>query len=133
MANNPIGAYESVEKATLEGRGLEAHVLSLSASMLADLRDHWDVPDRDARLDEVLRHNQKVWSFFQVEISQPDNPMPPEIKSNILALSVFIDKRTFEVMAYPEKEKLDILIAINRNLAAGLRGDAGDGVPAEKP
>jgi flagellar protein FlaF len=132
MANNPIGAYESVEKATLGGRSLEAHVLSLSAVMLADLRDHWDGPDRDARLDEVLRHNQKVWSFFQAEISHPDNPMPDEIKSNILALSVFIDKRTFEVMAYPEKEKLDILIAINRNLAAGLRGDAGDGVTAEQ-
>lgn len=133
MANNPIAAYESVEKATLQGRGLEAHVLTLSAAMLADLRGHWDAPDRDARLDEVLRHNQKVWSFFQAEISQPDNPMPAEIKSNILALSVFIDKRTFDVMAYPKKEKLDILIAINRNLAAGLRGDAGDGVTPEQP
>lgn len=130
MANNPIGAYASVEKATLEGRALEAHVLSRSAAMLADLRDHWDAPDRDARLDDALRHNQKVWSFFQAEISQQDNPMPDQIKANILALSVFIDKRTFEVMAYPEKEKLEILIAINRNLAAGLRGDAGDGVTA---
>lgn len=128
MTNNPIGAYESVEKATLEGRGLEAHVLTLSATMLADLRDHWDAPDRESRLDEVLRHNQKVWSFFQAEVSQADNPMPREIKANILALSVFIDNRTFEIMAYPEKEKLDILIAINRNLAAGLRGDAGEGV-----
>lgn len=124
MANNPIGAYESVEKATLEGRGLEAHVLSLSAAMLADLRDHWDAPDRDARLDEVLRHNQKVWSFFQAEVSQPENPLPDEIKRNILLLSIFIDKRIFDIMAYPEPGKLDILIEINRNLAEGLRQNA---------
>lgn len=123
MANNPIAAYESVEKATQEGRGLEAHVLSLSATKMADLCEHWDAPDRDARLEEALRHNQKIWSFFQAEVTQPDNPLPDEIKRNILALSVFVDKRIFEIMAYPEAAKLDILIEINRNLAAGLRGD----------
>jgi len=36
---------------------------------------------------------------------------------------IFVDRRIFEVMAYPSSEKLDILININRNLAAGLRGE----------
>jgi flagellar protein FlaF len=49
--------------------------------------------------------------------------LPLEIKQNLLALSVFVDRRIFEVMAYPAPEKLDILININRNIAAGLRGD----------
>lgn len=126
MANSPLSAYASVEKTTLEGRALEAHVLTRAADKLFALRENWDTPERDHMLDEALRHNQKVWSFFQVEVSQPGNPMPDAIKSNILTLSMFIDKRTFEIMAYPEKEKLDILIAINRNLAAGLRGDPED-------
>lgn len=123
MRNNPIGAYESVEKTTLDGRALEAHVLMRAANLLADVRDSWGCQDDEARLEEALIHNQKVWSFFQAEVTQPENPLPDEIKRNVLALSVFVDKRTFELMAYPDAGKLDILIEINRNLAAGLRGD----------
>jgi flagellar protein FlaF len=58
-------------------------------------------------------------------LTQADNPLPEEIRQNILSLSVFVDRRIFEVMAYPAPEKLDILISINRNIAAGLRGDDG--------
>ncbi len=48
--------------------------------------------------------------------------MPDHIKRDLLRLSGFIDKRIFEVMAFPEPEKLDIIIKINENIAAGLRG-----------
>lgn len=126
MPANPIDAYESVEKNTLSGRNLEAHVLTRAAAMMADVRNHWNDPDRDTRLTDALRHNQKVWSFFQAEVSQPDNPLPAEIKKNILALSIFVDKRIFQIMAYPESEKLEILIQINRNIAAGLLGSVSD-------
>jgi len=52
-----------------------------------------------------------------------DNPLPEEVKHNLLSLSLFIDRRTFEALAYPAPEKLDILININLNVAAGLRGE----------
>ena len=52
----------------------------------------------------------------------PDNPLPKQIKEDILSLSAFIDKRIFEVMSYPAPEKLDAIININLNLAAGLNG-----------
>jgi flagellar protein FlaF len=44
------------------------------------------------------------------------------LKQDLLSLSVFIDKRIFEVMAYPNPEKLTAIININLNIAAGLRG-----------
>lgn len=125
MPVNPLEAYQSVEKSTLSGRELEASVLNKAALRLQDVQQHWSAPDHESMLDEALKYNQRVWSFFQSEVSQPDNPLPPEIKQNILALSVFVDRRIFEVMAYPAPEKLDILININRNLAAGLRGEPG--------
>ncbi|HNQ05284.1 MAG TPA: flagellar biosynthesis regulator FlaF [Thiobacillaceae bacterium] len=125
MPDNPLDAYRSVEKSTLSGRQLEASVLSKAALKLQQAQRNWQDPDHVASLDEALKYNQRVWTFFQSEVSLPDNPLPAEIKSNILALSVFVDRRTFEVMAYPTPEKLDILISINRNLAAGLQGDVG--------
>lgn len=123
MSTSPLDAYQSVEKSTLSGRELEASVLTKAALKLQQVQQDWDAADRDARLDEALKYNQRVWSFFQSEVSQAENPLPAEIKQNILALSVFVDRRIFEVMAYPAPEKLDILININRNIAAGLRGD----------
>lgn len=125
MPSLPLDAYQSVEKATLNGRELEASVLSKAANQMQELSRNWEAPQLQERLEEALRFNQRVWSFFQVELSQEENPLPAEIKRNLLVLSAFIDKRIFEVMAYPAREKLDILININRNISAGLRGDPG--------
>ena len=121
MPSNPLDAYRNVERNTLEGRDLEAMVLSKAAGLLQAVRNDWNAEHLEARLDEALRYNLKLWSFFQAELVSPENPMPREIKQNMLALSKFVDKRTFEVMSLPAPEKLDILIAINQNIAAGLR------------
>lgn len=125
MPASPLDAYQSVEKSTLSGRDLEASVLNKAALRLLAVQQQWTSdPDHEAMLDAALRYNQRVWSFFQSEIAQPENPLPEDIKGNILTLSLFVDRRIFEVMAYPAPEKLDVLININRNLAAGLRGEA---------
>lgn len=124
MSGNPLDAYQSVEKTTLSGRELEASVLMRAALLLADVQSSWGQPSHEERLDNALRHNQRIWTLFQAELMNPDHPLPAEIRQNLLSLSAFIDKRTFDVMAYPDPAKLDILISINKNVAAGLRGDS---------
>jgi flagellar protein FlaF len=121
MPSNPLNAYKEVERNTLEGRDLEAMVLSKAAVLLQSVQNHWTGADLDSRLDEALRYNLKLWTLFQAELSSPENPLPPEVKKNLLTLSKFIDKRTYEVLSSPAPEKLDILISINQNIAAGLR------------
>jgi flagellar protein FlaF len=109
----------------MSGRETEARVLTQAALKLIDCQKNWDAPDRKARLDAALKYNQRIWSIFQVEMTKADNPLPDQIKRNILLLSRFIDKRIFDVMAFPETEKLNIIIKINQNIAAGLRGSTG--------
>lgn len=121
MVHNALKTYQAVENTTLSGRELEASILSRSAMRLAAVRDNWDAADREEQLDEALRYNQRLWTLFQTELTDPNNPLPIELKRNLLSLSAFIDKRTFEVLSDPEPAKLDILIEINRNIAAGLR------------
>ncbi len=125
MPVNPLDAYRNVEKATLSQRDMEASVLSKAAMQLQVIKENWTRDDHDAELEAALNYNQKVWSFFQAELSMDDNPLPDEIKRNLLALSLFVDRRTFETLAYPAPEKLDILISINLNVSAGLRGEGG--------
>lgn len=131
MYNNPLKAYQAVESATLDGRSLEASLLIKSAARLAAVQQNWDAPEREVMLDDSLRYNQRLWTVFQAEMANESNPIPTEIKRNILSLSAFIDKRTFDTISYPDPAKLDILIAINRNIAAGLQpATVGDGAVA---
>lgn len=126
MYQNPVDAYTTIQKENLHGRDLEASVLNRAALMLKNVRENWDAPDREQKLLDAVKFNQKVWSFFQAELSDPDNPLPQNIKEDILNLSIFIDKRLFEVLAFPEKDKLSIVIDIDFNIAAGLRTKAGE-------
>ena len=122
MLQNAVKSYQSVDKETMSGRETEARVLTQAALKLIDCQKHWDAPDRNIRLDAALKYNQRIWSIFQVEIAKSNNPLPMHIKQNILHLSRFIDQRIFDTMAFPDANKLSIIIKINQNIAAGLRG-----------
>ncbi len=120
MYSSPLQAYETVNKTTMSGREIEAAVLNQAALKLKDCQDNWNADDRDERLTAALEFNQQIWSILQGELVKADNPLPQQIRQNLLTLSAFIDKRIFEIMAFPSPEKLNIVIDINRNIAAGL-------------
>jgi len=121
QTNNAIREYVGIQKESMSGRELEASVLTKAGLLLKACQENWDAPDRETKLLDAIKFNQKVWSFFQAELSEPENPMPKKLREDILNLSLFMDKRFFEMMAYPEPEKLSIVIDINFNIAAGLR------------
>lgn len=125
MYSNALKTYENVDNKTMSGRETEARVLSKAALKLKNCQDNWQAEDRDERLDEALKYSQRIWSIFQAELSKKENPLPVSLKRDLLRLSAFIDKRIFETMAFPSPEKLSIIIDINRNIAAGLRGSTG--------
>jgi flagellar protein FlaF len=124
VQSNAVKAYESVHKETISGRETEARVLTQAALKLIECKNNWESADRHKLLDSALKYNQRLWSILQVEVTKDDNPLPKDIKSNIMRLSRFIDRRIFETMAFPVPEKLDIIIRINKNIAAGLRGSS---------
>lgn len=117
-----INAYNQTMKSTLSGRELEASILSKAARLLKECQEKWDEEGHFARLDEALVFNQRIWTIFQDELIRQDNPLPEQLRGNILSLSVFIDKRIVEIMRDPSPDKLDIIISINQNIASGLRG-----------
>lgn len=122
-AAQQLEAYRTAQNtSSRSGRDIEAAALTRCALMLSDCQRNWDDIDREVNLSEALRRNQMVWSILQSELVKEDNPLPIDVRNNLLTLSVFIDKRIIDVMAYPAPEKLKILIDINLNLAAGLRG-----------
>ena len=121
MLHSALNAYKSVERTTATGREAEARVLTQAASKLRVCQKRWNEKDRKHLLDDALKYNQRIWTIFQAELGKKENPLPNHIKRDLLQLSTFIDKRIFEIMAFPKPDKLEILIQINENIAAGLR------------
>lgn len=121
-----LRAYESVSQATMPGREVEAAVLTKAARKLRECRDNWNAPNREEKLEEALKFNQRIWSIFQGELSREDHELPRKIRLDILRLAAFIDRRIFETLAQPSPDKLKIVIDINNNLAAGLRTRPGN-------
>jgi flagellar biosynthesis activator protein FlaF len=120
MYQNQYKTYDTIRQEASSGRVLEASVLGRAAQKLKDCQDRWNSEDRESQFQEALRFNQMIWTIFQGELTRKDNPLPKEIKEQILTLSTFVDKTIFETMAYPAPEKLSVLININQNIAAGL-------------
>lgn len=121
MYQAALKAYDSVNKATMGGRDIEAEVLTKAALKLKACQESWAENGQSDKLSAALQYNQRIWTIFQAELEKPDNPLPRALKADLLRLIFFVDKRTLETLAYPAPEKLTILININHNIAAGLR------------
>jgi flagellar biosynthesis activator protein FlaF len=123
MFANARQSYDAATKTSVSGRELEARALYKAARQLEDCMRDWDAPGCAERLDEAIRFNQRLWTLFQTQIADPAHPLPLELRINVLRLSQFIDKRSFELLSHPERSKLKALIDLNRNIAEGLRVD----------
>jgi flagellar biosynthesis activator protein FlaF len=136
MPTSALDVYQSVQRVAATPRQLEAAFLFKAARQLEAVVKEWDAADRTARLRAALSYNTQLWSLFQAAMEDPENPLPGQIRLNIMQLIRFIDRRTLEVTASPKPGDLQPLIEINRQIAMGLstanegQGQAASGAAA---
>ncbi len=119
MHQQAASAYQQISKQTINPRDLEANLLSRSAANLQRIRENWE--DYRHELPEALKFNGKLWNVFLASVTGPDSPLPQPIRQNIANLGIFVLSQTARIQDGPDAKKLDVLININRELAAGLR------------
>ena len=73
-------------------------------------------------LNRALSHNRKLWTLLMSAVTSKDNPLDVRIRQNIANLGLFVCKQTINAQLDPKPANLAPLIAINRELAAGLLG-----------
>ncbi|MEO0635943.1 MAG: flagellar biosynthesis regulator FlaF [Pseudomonadota bacterium] len=117
-------AYQSTSQRGTDPRSLEAQVLVKAAMRLQDIQQRWDdLPMPSSELEDALSYNRKLWTILLTGTTKQDNPLPDNIKSNIVNIANFVFRHSLGVLANPAPEKLNTLISINKNLAEGLRGN----------
>ena len=111
---------DNAQKNTPDQRELEARVLLKSAKMLSDLQKDLEQANREL-IEETLKYNRQIWlMFYDTALENPEGDRPNDLRSNIINLANFVFKREVDIMAAPTAQKFDVLISINKEIAAGL-------------
>ena len=87
---------------------------------MQEVQANWQGPDRN--LHKALLFNRRLWSIFLSAAEDNKNQNSIEIRQNIANIGVFVMKHTIEIQMDPDPAKLQSLIDINCNIAAGLSG-----------
>jgi flagellar protein FlaF len=122
MQNKAALAYQQVGKQTVSARDLEANLLSRAATQLQRIRNDWDNNRHELRA--ALLFNRKLWGVFLTSVTSDESRLPKALRENVANLGIFVMNQTVSMTNEPEARKLDALININRELAAGLRASA---------
>lgn len=112
-------AYAKTAMTGTSQRELEAAALMKAATRLKSLQDQWDTDRSD--LDAALAFNRKLWTILSTSATESDSPLPPDLQRNIALIAIFIFNRSLDMILEPKREDLNVLIEINRNIAAGLK------------
>lgn len=120
---NASNAYSNNKAASLsDPRTMEAQALLKAASKLDRIRGllrEGQDPGYQA-VGDALEYNKKLWIVFADSMADESHDLPQELRNNVANLSIFMLKRTLEVLANTTAEKLDVMIEINRQIASGL-------------
>jgi flagellar protein FlaF len=74
----------------------------------------------NAELEDALLFNRKLWSIFVGDAMNDSNPETIEIRQNVANIGIFVLTQCAALKEVPDVSKLQSLIDINRNIAAGL-------------
>ena len=114
-------AYARTAQVSSSPRDIEAQTLLMAARKLVEVQQDLKGPG-DKRVHAALLFNRQLWTIFMSAAESNDNPQPIEVRQNILNIAAFVLQRTLELQNNPTAEKIQSLIDINSNIAAGLSG-----------
>lgn len=118
MTHQLINAYNSLQQVQIDGRETDKRALLNCASRLKAAIDDGGQDMHMYR--EAIKHNQHLWTLFQVALADPANQLPEDLKLTLLRLSGYIDRVSFRAVTEFLPAMLQSMIDINRIIAAGL-------------
>ena len=116
-ASKMIETYASAQSESESLRDTEARALLNCAARMEKVQK--ESGNMQGYID-AIRHNQQLWTIFQVSLGEADNKLPKELKVTLLNLSRFVDKVSLRAQTEYNPGLLSSLIDINRHIAAGL-------------
>jgi flagellar protein FlaF len=105
------------QPAAADPRSTEAWALSEASRRLVIAAK---AEDGGKSLRDALILNQRLWTIFQTAMTEPDCPLPAEIRENVLVLSILMDRQILQRLGDLDGTKIQRILDINRSVAEGL-------------
>lgn len=123
MQHHGAKAYLQTAKVVESARERESALLMKAAASLQKVKDEW--PGSFDGLRPALTFNRKLWTILMAAVAKDDSPLPVDVRQNVANIGLFILNQTREITLEPHRapQKIDGLVQLNRQLAAGLRGN----------
>jgi len=118
-------AYAKASRVALSPREAEAAVLLKAAGRLQSLGSQIEA---GPALNDALTFNQRVWTILASAATEPNSPLPAEVRTGMAQLSAYVFHTILDTMIELTAQKIESLVSLNNHIAAGLQGDAGPGV-----
>lgn len=112
--------YKTAQRELTSFKGIELKVFSKVTSALKSV----DVEELNGmvKLAPALVDNAKLWSILLVDMLNPENELPQNLKNSLISLAEFTQKHTLKVLAGEADHS--VLVDINESIIAGLRQSA---------
>jgi flagellar protein FlaF len=78
-------------------------------------------PHAFPQLVEALADNRKLWTALAVDVADPDNQLPQELRARLFYLAEFIQAHTAKVLN--GSAKVGPILEINATVLRGLSGE----------
>lgn len=111
-------AYSAASAPTRTTRGTEYEAVARITTRIRTAGDKG--PSGFAALAQALHDNRKLWGIFAIDVADANNPLPKELKAQVLYLAEFTHHHTSKVLA--RQASIDPLLEVNTAILRGLRG-----------
>lgn len=109
--------YQTVKRELASEKNIEFQVFASITSRMRAV--DMNQADGMVKLSEALIDNAKLWNILYIDLLNPQNPLPLDLKNSLLSLSEFTQKQTHKILQGEATH--DVLIDINNSVIDGLR------------
>lgn len=111
-------AYSQADASTRTDRSVEYELLARITHRIKTAAETG--PSAYPQLVEALYDNRRFWTALAIDVADPNNKLPKELRAQVFYLSEFIQAHTGKVLA--RKARLAPILEINASILRGLRG-----------
>lgn len=120
MQSLAFKAYGEVKQRTAGEKEIEFALFRQITDALTQVSETEDVPPTEWA--DAIHRNQQLWTTIAIDLLQPGNALPDEMKRSLLYLAEFVRQTSMKIMA-GEGDIAD-LIEVNQSIMTGLAGAA---------
>jgi flagellar protein FlaF len=110
-----LRAYQQAAERSEGPRETEYRIFGQVTRALIDAAQ---TPDDLVKRIDVLDWNRRLWMALAADCANPENELPPEVRAQIISLSMWVGRHTGAVVR--REEGFEPLIELNRTMMQGL-------------